>query len=521
MAVAAVPAHAAGDVTAYVKARAADAGDHAELAAAQYRIALAAAPDNLTIARRAYREGITAGDDALVDRAVAVLDAAGEAPPDAALLALATAVRARDAKGQTAALLRIGKGPFDFLQAPLAAWQAFEQGSDPFTILAAARADPATRRYADENRALLEIATGRIDQGVAALRTMLVADPANLGARFNAAQLLANKGRADTGKELLAGKDSLLTALRDRLGRGAAPSVAFGVSRLYTRLAADLATGEPSPFAILLARAALRADPGNDRARLLLAAALSRRGARSRALVELDAIPAKSGFHAAALRQRVDVLAAAGDHVAALHAAGLIAAGGDADDTARVGDLLFGTGRFDEAARNYRLAIERDGTLAGWRRYLQLGGALDQAGRWPEARDALERAVALAPDEPIALNYLGYARIERGERLAESQTMLERANQIAPEDASITDSLAWAYFQRGDAARALPLLERAARGDPANAEISEHLGDAYWVAGRRYEARYAWRAAAMGAAPSAAQRLAAKLASGLTAHPRR
>ncbi|MDB5683347.1 MAG: repeat-containing protein, partial [Sphingomonas bacterium] len=25
--------------------------------------------------------------------------------------------------------------------------------------------------------------------------------------------------------------------------------------------------------------------------------------------------------------------------------------------------------------------------------------------------------------------------------------------------------------------------------------INEHLGDAYWTAGRRFEARYAWRAA--------------------------
>jgi Flp pilus assembly protein TadD len=94
--------------------------------------------------------------------------------------------------------------------------------------------------------------------------------------------------------------------------------------------------------------------------------------------------------------------------------------------------------------------------------------------------------------------------------------MLERASQLAPDDSSITDSLAWAYFRNGDAQRALPLLERAAMAAPANGEIAEHLGDAYWMVGRRYEARYSWRAAAIVADASDGARLAAKIATGLT-----
>jgi Flp pilus assembly protein TadD len=63
----------------------------------------------------------------------------------------------------------------------------------------------------------------------------------------------------------------------------------------------------------------------------------------------------------------------------------------------------------------------------------------------------------------------------------------------------------------------LPLLERAALGDPANAEIAEHLGDAYWTAGRRYEARYAWTAARQIADADDAVRLDAKIARGIEA----
>ncbi len=63
--------------------------------------------------------------------------------------------------------------------------------------------------------------------------------------------------------------------------------------------------------------------------------------------------------------------------------------------------------------------------------------------------------------------------------------------------------------------RALPLIERAAAAEPANAEIAEHLGDVYWSAGRRYEARYAWTAARQLAEAEDAGRLAGKIANGL------
>jgi hypothetical protein len=62
----------------------------------------------------------------------------------------------------------------------------------------------------------------------------------------------------------------------------------------------------------------------------------------------------------------------------------------------------------------------------------------------------------------------------------------------------------------------LPLLEQAVQAEPGDVTINEHLGDAYWHAGRRYEARYAWRAAAVHADGGDATRLADKLAHGLT-----
>src|SRR3546814_4769203 len=113
--------------------------------------------------------------------------------------------------------------------------------------------------------------------------------------------------------------------------------------------------------------------------------------------------------------------------------------------------------------------------------------------------DLLRKAMELAPDQAVVLNYLGYALLDRNLNLDEAQRLIEKASALRPRDGAITDSLAWVYFQRGDFLRAIALLEQAVQVAPAEPTINEHLGDAYWRIGRKYEARYSWRAAMVGA----------------------
>ena len=150
-----------------------------------------------------------------------------------------------------------------------------------------------------------------------------------------------------------------------------------------------------------------------------------------------------------------------------------------------------------------------------WALLLFEGSALEQGKRWDEARAVLEKAAIMAPNEPVILNYLGYAQIERRQNVDAALDLLKKASALKPQDASITDSLGWAKFVTGDVNGAVPVLERAAAGAPGDATINEHLGDALWTAGRRYEARYAWRAAAVFAEGDVANRLAAKAREGL------
>ena len=114
-------------------------------------------------------------------------------------------------------------------------------------------------------------------------------------------------------------------------------------------------------------------------------------------------------------------------------------------------------------------------------------------------------------DRPAVLNYLGYAQLERRENLEEAEKLILRASQLRPKDSAITDSLGWVYYVRGNLPKAIETLERAVQGQPDEPTINEHLGDAYWAAGRRIDARYAWRAALLGADAPGSERLRGKI----------
>jgi predicted negative regulator of RcsB-dependent stress response len=59
------------------------------------------------------------------------------------------------------------------------------------------------------------------------------------------------------------------------------------------------------------------------------------------------------------------------------------------------------------------------------------------------------------------------------------------------------------------------MLEKAASIENADATIFEHLGDAYWKAGRRRDARHAWNSAQISADTEVALRILSKLDVGL------
>jgi len=484
------------------------------VAAQNYAVALAAQPEDSAIALRAYRAALISGDVSLERTARAVLVRTGKAPADVFVLAFADAIAADDMPGATAALEQIGKGPLDFMTPSLRAWLAAQEApAKGIAVLDGKVSGPLATRLAADTRALLLILDGKPVEGAALASTFGEGEAAN-DLKYRAAVLLKATGHADVAAKLAG--DAAVADMPSGAPSGAALT-RYGIATVFARLAAQLDNGEAAPVAVSLARAALRIAPDEDRADIALATAQISTGSADAALVTIDRIIAAHGRLAdEATVLRIEALDRKGEDAKALDAARQLAEarGATSGDWQRYGDALIEANKPVDAAQAYKRALDKAGKAADWVLYLQLGAAYDQAGDWGRARPALEKAVAMAPESPVALNYLGYAGLEHGEEAAKSIKLLERAVRLKPDDYAILDSLAWAYFQQGNIARALPMLEQASANEPANATIVEHLGDAYWASGRRYEARYAWQAALAIADGADATRLDAKIADG-------
>jgi len=99
----------------------------------------------------------------------------------------------------------------------------------------------------------------------------------------------------------------------------------------------------------------------------------------------------------------------------------------------------------------------------------------DLAGAEQAVRDVLARD----PENPQALNFLGYLYADHDLKLDESVDLIQRALAIDPDNGAYIDSLGWAYYRLGRLVEAREQLERAVvltRGDPV---VHEHLGDVY------------------------------------------
>ena len=170
--------------------------------------------------------------------------------------------------------------------------------------------------------------------------------------------------------------------------------------------------------------------------------------------------------------QRIRILLDGGDREAALAdaLAATRAASAETTDWVRLGEVYGAMGRQADAAEAYgrALAVRREGedAQAEWALWLMRGGALDEAGNWPDARNALQQAYRLAPEQPFVLNYLGYAQLVRHENAAEAERLIREAHRRAPDNSAITDSLGWALYLRGQLRRGDPDA-RAGRAGPA------------------------------------------------------
>ena len=128
-----------------------------------------------------------------------------------------------------------------------------------------------------------------------------------------------------------------------------------------------------------------------------------------------------------------------------------------------------------------------DVTRDNWVAHENLGIALAQAGRLPEAIGHWEQALRARPDYADALNNLGYA-LTRSGRLPEAIEHLEQAVRIEPDYAQAHNNLGVAFVQVGRLPEAIVQFEQALRVEPDFAEAHSNLGNTLAHVGRLPEA---------------------------------
>ncbi len=186
---------------------------------------------------------------------------------------------------------------------------------------------------------------------------------------------------------------------------------------------------------------ALAADPQDIEALLALAALAGKRGNTEREKELLDSAKRLRPSHAAPYR--------------------------------RLGELLFGTGLYAEAAREFARVLElRPGDADAAE---HLGSVNAELEAWDDAEACFKRALQAKPEHPGALLGLGrlFVRLDRDGAGA----VLERFVRVAPDHPDGQWLLGWHLSKIGEYDRAEPLLSRATQIDSRHRWAHAHLGE--------------------------------------------
>ena len=510
-------------------ARAADAlGDPAR--ASQLFAELARErPEDMTLKRRAIVGAIAAGDMRLALELGRGMPVAATSLDLRVLLAAEELRQGREKRAIE--ILRTQDGIIDssFLAPFVEAWTlASKRNPKAVEILNKIPRGSALASQINENVALVYLKLRRPHEAAAYSRQAL----ALAGGRADRLRLALAEGFGAAGDktraiEILQGGGAALAVGRARLESGKpigmaidTPAKSFSESLLGLAIALNRMQDKGLPIAF--AQVARYADPDNSAATVLLALMMEDDGRVNDGLMVLRTIRPDDPFASQALDAEVRMLIDSRREEEALRRAReVVSSNPGSDSFARLAVVHVEMEKYTEAAEAYGQALALAGTGTGsdepWTLRLFRASALEEAGRWPEAKAEIELALKEVPDNPLLLNFLGYGKLERGENLDDAEAMVRKASALRPDDASITDSLGWAEYKRGRLPEAIATLQRAVAADPGQAEIQEHLGDALYTAGRRYEARFAWRAALVSAESEDKKRIEAKIETGLSA----
>ena len=289
-------------------------------------------------------------------------------------------------------------------------------------------------------------------------------------------EILSQLGRNEQALQVMADAfdgqlDPGLTALSDRLHAGEtlpftlAATPRDGIAEVFFTMGAALNGEMADDYVLMYARvaAALREDHVDA---ILLAAELFDKLGRYALSIDLYKMVPRGhpDYHAAELG-RAEALRRAAKPDAAAEVLQQLARDfpNEAPVYTNLGDLLRQQEDYAGAVKAYDTALglideAQDGR---WFLLYARGICHERLKNWDQAEADFRAALAIRPDQPQVLNYLGYSLVEKQIKLDEALSMIERAVDARPDAGYIVDSLGWVLYRLGRYEDAVGHMETA------------------------------------------------------------
>jgi tetratricopeptide (TPR) repeat protein len=514
----------------YFAARIAEFDNRDEIAFYNFQALFKTDRTSPAIASRLYQSAILLGDIETAILAARTLELEQELDATMPLLLFADAYKRRDWKNARISIADLeAKGNFGFISPVLSAWVNIGQGKAHEFDFKSINDNPLLNYYAGDQSVYLELASGNIPIAKSYLKNFRNLD--NGLARdliINSSPILAANDEKEFVRNMLEGvvEPELIDNISGKqMKRDTRLPPYVGIASIFTRFSAALIDQNSPQQALTMARIATWVDGKSEPAKLALSKSLYAMDRRELGFSLLSKIPPSSPYRSQAIAEKIQRLT---DEMRRQEA--LILAKEDVQLNPASSRSLMSLaqtyehmGNYANAAATYQKLLIYNDAVNGSPRtkayyLLSMATSIHKGGNWTKARIILEEANTLDPNNAYILNYLGFTLLERREDIQAALGLVKQAYQIAPNSVAMMDSLGWGYYLTGEYGKAVQILESAVKQVGADVIINEHLGDAYWIYGKRVDARYAWKAAAYKATDAEKQRLQNKIDLGMSQH---
>ena len=125
-----------------------------------------------------------------------------------------------------------------------------------------------------------------------------------------------------------------------------------------------------------------------------------------------------------------------------------------------------------------------------------IGDRYYEMGELKRSDKIYKKAIALDPENVMALNNYAYHMSVEGKNLEYALTLSTKVNKLAPNNATYLDTLAWIYYKLGKYEEAKKIMQQAMSFDKqGSAELALHYGDILDALGNTFLAQTYWRKA--------------------------